>query len=99
MTRLKSLCRGDEPLAVAFWNWAVLGGLLVNLTAHLLFFALLMNEHPITGFLVGHALSMPYNIVAAVAVWRSAERYPGPRCWANLARVVTVVGMVLLSIA
>ena len=46
----------------------------------------------------GYALSVPYNIVVTVGVWRSAERYKGGRRWANLARFVTVVGMILLSI-
>ena len=98
MRRLRSLWRGDVPLGIAFWNWAVIGGLVVNLTASLVLFVLLMNERPITALVVGHGLSVPYNVVVAVAVWRSAERFPGPRRWANLTRFVTVVGMVLLSI-
>jgi hypothetical protein len=41
---------------------------------------------------------MPYNIVVMVGVWRSFGRYQGERRWADLARIVTVAGMVLLSV-
>jgi hypothetical protein len=33
-----------------------------------------------------------------VGVWRSAERYTGYKRWAELAKIATVIGMVLLSI-
>jgi hypothetical protein len=41
---------------------------------------------------------VPYNLVALVGVWRSAARYPGGRIHADLARIVSLVGMVLLSL-
>jgi hypothetical protein len=42
--------------------------------------------------------SAPYNIVAVVGVWRAAERDEGPRARAGLLRIVTLVGMVRLSV-
>ena len=36
--------------------------------------------------------------IVAVGVWRSAARYKGDRHWAELARVVTVAGMIVLSV-
>jgi hypothetical protein len=98
MTRLGNLWRGNLPLDIAFWNWAVIGGLVVNLTTSLLFLLLIMAEYPIVALVVGYGFSVPYNILAVVAVWRAAGRYDGPRHWADLARLVTVAGMVLLSI-
>jgi hypothetical protein len=47
---------------------------------------------------VGYALSVPYNILAGVGVWRSAARYDGPAAHAELARIVVVVVMLLLSL-
>ncbi len=41
---------------------------------------------------------MPYNVIVSVGVWRSAERYAGERRWAELARTVTIIGMVLLGV-
>ena len=98
MNVLRRLWKGDLPLQQAFWHWAVAGGLVVNLLTSVLFLALIMGDLIVTAFVVGYALSLPYNIVATVGVWRSAERYEGERRWADLARIVTVAGMILLSV-
>ena len=98
MKQLGRLWRGELPLENAFWNWAVLGGLIVNVASSVLFLFLIMAELLIAAFLVGYGLSLPYNIIATVGVWRSAGRYEGERRWADIARMVTLVGMTLLSI-
>lgn len=98
MTSLCRLWRGELALASAFWNWAVLGGLLINIASSALFLFLIMNDRPISAFIAGYAPSIPYNIVVSVGVWRSAEHYPGERHWAELARIVTIVGMAILSL-
>ena len=48
--------------------------------------------------LIGYGLSVPYNIVATVGVWRSATRYGGPSLYVNLARLVTVTLMAGLTL-
>jgi hypothetical protein len=98
MTALRRLWQGNLPLAQAFWTWAVLGGIAVNGLTSILFLVLIMSGWPVTAFIAGYVLSVPYNITVAVGVWRSAGRYQGDRRWADLARVVTVAAMVLLSI-
>ncbi len=98
MRRLAALWRGELPLEEAFWTWAVTWGLVLNLVSTALFVALVMLGRPLTALLAGHALSLPFNLVATVGVWRSARHYPGPRHWAVLARLVTVAGMLLLSV-
>lgn len=98
MRTLRRLWHGDLPLDVAFWNWALIGGLAINLATSLLFYLLIMTGHPVAALAVGYGLSLPYNAVVTVAVWRAAGKYAGPRHWADLARLVTVVGMGILSI-
>ena len=95
---LQRLWRGDLSLKDAFWNWAVTGGLLVNIASSILFLVLIMADHPIAALITGYALSIPYNIIVLVGVWRSADRYDGDRQWASLARIVTVIGVVVLSL-
>ena len=98
---MKHLCRlwhGELALHNAFWNWAIFGGLIINVASSALFLFLIMADRPISAFIVGYAFSVPYNVVVSVGVWRSAERYAGERRWADLAQIVTVIGMVLLSI-
>lgn len=90
--------RGDEPLPTAFWNWAVTGGILVNVATSGLFLVLIMQNQAILALLVGYGMSIPYNVFATVGVWRSADRYEGERRWAEMAKMATVAGMILLSV-
>ena len=57
-----------------------------------------MADRPIAAFILGYALSVPYNILVTVGVWRSAERYTGEHKWADLARIVTIADMIFLSV-
>ena len=98
MRHLRRLWAGELELDNAFWNWAVIGGLIVNLSSSAAFVYLIMAGQPIAALIAGYALSLPYNALVTVGVWRSAERYKGERRFADMARAVTVIGMVLLSI-
>lgn len=89
--------RGDLPLPVLFWNWAVLGGLVVNLASSALFLFLMVSDQIAAGIIAGYLLSLPYNFLVTMGVWRSADSYDGDRRLAELARLVTVVGMLVLS--
>jgi hypothetical protein len=98
MIRLRALWSGDLPLGEAFWTYAVIGGLAVNVVTTLLFLMLISADRPIAALLAGYAVAVPYNVVALVGVWRSAARYSGGRLHADLARIATLIGMVLLSV-
>lgn len=98
MKHLRRLWHGELELENAFWNWAVIGGLLVNLPSSALFLFLVSADRPILAVIAGYAFSVPYNLVAAVGVWRSADAYGGDPRWADLARLVTVIGALLLSV-
>jgi len=81
-----------------FWNWAVFGGLIINVFSSALFLFLIMEDRPVLAFIAGYAFSVPYNVIVTVGVWRSAERYTGEPRRAELAKMVTVIGMILLSV-
>ena len=98
MRKLRSLWLGELPLAEAFWTWAISVGLLVNLTTSMLFLTMITIDRPWAALLVGYATSVPYNVLAVVGVWRSAARYQGPAGHAELARVVTLTVMLLLTV-
>ncbi len=98
---MKNLCRlwhGELALRNAFWNWAVFGGLIINVASSALFVFLIMADRPISALIVGYAFPVPYNAIVVVGVWRSAGRFAGERRLAEYARIVTVIGMVLLSV-
>ena len=86
------------PLGEAFWTYAVVGGLAVNLTTSLLFLFLVLADWLLAALVVGYGLSVPYNVVALVGVWRAAERHEGEPAQAELARIVTLIGMILLTV-
>jgi hypothetical protein len=86
------------PLPIAFWRWAVAGGLVVNLATFVLLLVLVMQGQALAGFLVSHALALPYNILAGVGVWRSAARHAGSRGWADAARAGAVIWLSALSL-
>jgi hypothetical protein len=98
MAKLRSLWLGDLPLGEAFWTWAIGIGLLINLTTSVLFLVLITVDRPWEALFVGYALSVPYNVLAGVGVWRSAANYDGPALHAELARITTVIVMLLLSV-
>lgn len=98
MEKLKALWRGDLSLEDAFWTWAVFNGLLVNVTTSILFVILITNDLPVPALLVGYGLSLPYNILAVVGVWRSAARDDGPALHAGLARAASLILMAFLSL-
>ncbi len=86
------------PLPIAFWRWAVAGGLVVNLSTSVLFLVLVMRGHILAAFVIGYACSVPYNILVGVGVWRAAARYPGSRHWADAARAGAVIWLSALSL-
>ena len=98
MNLLGSIWRGEVGLEKVFWEWAVFGGIMVNVASSIGFLVLVLNDYLIAAMLVGYGISLPYNVFATVGVWRSAERYDGEKRWADIAKTVTVVGMALLSI-
>jgi hypothetical protein len=95
---LLRLWRGDYPLGEAFWTWAVLVGLLVNISTSIGFLWLVMAGQTAAAFVIGYLCSIPYNIVAAVGVWRSAGRPDADPRWAGPARLAAVLGMTILSL-
>lgn len=82
---------GDVPLPRAFWQYAIVGGFLVNLVATILVMILAANDAAIVWQAVVFCLPIPYNILMFVAVWRSSDKYRGRPLWANLARLVIVL--------
>jgi hypothetical protein len=96
--RLLRLWRGEIPLEEAFWTYAVVGGIAVNVVTSLAFLILISMDLPLAAFIAGYAFSLPYNLVAAMGVCRAAAR---DECHSRLAKfypLITLAGMVLLSV-
>ena len=98
MRKLHRLWSGGLPLGEAFWTYAVVGGLAVNLVTSLAFLILVSEDWLLGALVVGYGLSVPYNVVALVGVWRAAARHEGEPALAESARIVTLIGMILLTV-
>jgi hypothetical protein len=97
MTTLRRLWAGDLPLDEAFWTFAVLYGVTLNLLTSLAFLALISTDRPWLALAAGYGPSLPYNILITVGVFRSAAR-EGPSSRADLYRILTVLGAVVLTV-
>lgn len=98
MTKLRALWSGSLPLGEAFWTWVVAVGIPLNLATSLGFLFLMSADLPWLALFAGYVLSVPYNVVAVVGLWRSAARYEGEPRHADLARLATVVVMLVLTL-
>ena len=98
MRELRRLWYGEMPLGRAFWTYAVIGGLVLNAATSLLFLILVSADRLLAAFVAGYGFSAPYNVVVLVGVWRAAKHHESNREWAEAARIITLVGMVLLTI-
>ena len=95
--RIKALWRGQVPLEIAFWRYAVIYGLFLNVTTSLMFMALTAAHVGTAILIAAFLLPVPYNILVIVAVWRSADRCREPGKWVEWARFGTVFWMAALT--
>ncbi len=98
MERVRHVWHGVLPLPDIFWNWAVAGGLAVNMISSAMFLYLASSDQIIAALICGYLLSVPYNFIVSVGVFRAAEKYEGEQHWAETAKIVTLIGMLILSI-
>jgi hypothetical protein len=96
--RLYRLWKGEIPLEEAFWTYAVVGGIAVNVLTSFAFLILISMDFPLAAFIAGYGVSLPYNLVATMGVCRAAERDDGNLQRAKLYPLITLAGMVLLSV-
>jgi hypothetical protein len=92
------LWRGRYSLAVAFWVFYALGYLIsVGLVTLI---SPLIVAYPWRPIAVA-ALILPYNAVATVGVWRSADAHPDQRNWPAFAKIAVFCweALVILSFA
>lgn len=90
------LWRGEEPLARAFWDWGILGGLLVNMSTSFAFWLLLTEDRILPAYVIGYGLSNAYNLLIGVGIWRSVGREVTDPARARRFRLITLA---LLAVA
>jgi hypothetical protein len=90
--------RGGLPLGRALWLWGIVGGGVISLFATLLALMLVAAGAPAWLAVLVFAAPIPWNMVLLVGVWRSAGRPEVSPASANLARLVILAWVVVLSL-
>ena len=90
LLRLGELWRGELPLEVAFWRYAIYYGFVINIVATAISLVLIVLDAPIAIAITVHLVPVPYLIVAARGVWRSADRHAGQGGFATFARIAVL---------
>lgn len=88
---VRRMAAGEVPLPMAFWGYAILYGLFVNGFASLAALMVVAAAGPPWLAALLFLLPIPYNLLIALGVWKSAGRWQGPPPWAALARLAIVV--------
>ncbi len=99
MNELKDLWLGRLPLHIAFWRHAVGYGLALNLITTGAMFALIALGVPVAIAILAHFLPLPYLVLAACGVWRSADRFAGSPAISQAAKIGVLAWCVLLMVA
>ncbi len=98
MQTIATLWSGQLPLGRAFWAYAVVVGLLINLAAAFLALIVVAAGGPAALAVAVHLAPIPWIIVAAVGVWRSAGRPEVGKDHGALARAVVILWSALLVV-
>ena len=91
MRRLKELWLGQVPLEVAFWKYAIIYGLVLNVLATGAALVLIVLNAPIATAIVMHLLPVPYSALATCGVWRSADHYSGRQIISTVTKAGVIV--------
>jgi hypothetical protein len=86
----RRMWRGEEPLALAFWQYGIVFGLAINVAHLYLVWAAISSGASDAAVIAVNLIPWPYNLLAAWGVWRAADRYSGPQLWATGAKLVIV---------
>ena len=96
MFELKKVWRGEVSLVVTFWLWGVaVANILLGSVLGVILDAI-QNEFLSLLHLV---FVIAINVLATVAIWRSAASYKGQIIWVVLARLTSIANVVFLVLS
>ena len=79
---------GDLSLPMSYWLVGLVFGIVVGFSIGILVFALGMPEVMI------NILIIPWAIYVSVGIWRSSDKYKGPKFWSGLVKVLVIIGVI-----
>ena len=79
---------GDLSLPMSYWLVGVVFSLVVGFVIGVIVIAAGLHEDAMFGFLI------PWYVYTTVGIWRSSNKYKGPKGWAILAKVAVILGAI-----
>ncbi len=78
---------GQLSLPMSYWGVGVGLGIIFGVIIGLFTGIMGMSDDAMWGFII------PFQIYTFVGIWRSSDRYKGPKFWAILAKIAIVLGV------
>ena len=78
---------GQLSLPMSYWGVGVGIGILFSILVVIIIVMLGMHDDAMWGFII------QFQIYTVVGIWRSADRYKGPKFWAILAKIAVIIGI------
>jgi hypothetical protein len=92
------LWRGEMPLGQVFWTFTMGFGTVLNLLTTALSLAAMAGGVPAPAAVAIHLMPIPYNFIALIGVWRSADDFDGPPVIATAARVIATLWFAIMVV-
>ncbi len=80
--------KGQLSLPMSYWGVGIGIGIIYGFLVGFLTISLGMNEDAMWGFII------PFQIYTVVGIWRSSDRYKGPKFWSILAKIAVIIGVI-----
>ena len=78
---------GDLSLPMSYWLVGIVFSVVVGFVIGVIVIAAGLHEDAMFGFLI------PWYVYTTVGIWRSSNKYKGPKFWAILAKIVVILGV------
>ncbi len=79
---------GKLSLPMSYWGVGIGLGIVYGFLVGIITFGLGMSDDAMWGFII------PFQIYTVVGIWRSSDRYKGPKFWAILAKIMIIIGII-----
>ncbi len=105
MTKNKSnfiikLFKGNISLPITYWVFSVLiGNVLFSVVSQIIEFNyvdIMMTKFGYWTLNILYLFAIAYSVFILIAIWRSAGKYKGKTIWADLARIMVVLNVIVL---
>ncbi len=79
---------GELSLPHSYWLVGIVYSIVVGILAAIIILSLSLPEKTLS------VLILPWIIFVSIGIWRSSDKYKGPKFWAILAKIAVVISII-----